>query len=156
MSNKPKRDSALVQAVLALDDYLSELERLGTKINSTDMSADVDLEYIQKRMARFAECGQGISEEVTKLSTELHQAQSRAEVIAQGVSRQAELFNVRRNEQNEKFEQFGILGDKVRKLNAEIAQFRPSGGAEMTAADREKLTSSIPAFDAQLNVLIEE
>src|ERR1051326_1330512 len=100
MSNKAKRESPLMQSVLALDNYLAELERIGTRINSTDMTADVDLEYVQKLMSRFAECGQGISDEVTRLSNELHQAQARAGAVAQGVSRQAELFNVRRNEQN--------------------------------------------------------
>src|SRR5436189_3343146 len=98
MSNKAKRDSPLVQSVLALDNHLTELERVGTKINSTDMTSDFDLEYIQKLMTRFAECGQGISEQVTKLSTELQAAQARAEAVAQGVSSQADLLNIRRNE----------------------------------------------------------
>src|ERR1700756_739047 len=106
MSNKIKRDSPLVKSVLALDNYLSELERIGTKINSADMTSDVDVEFIQKLMTRFAECGQGISEEVANLSTRLQEAQARAETVAKGVSRQAELLKVRRDEQNEKLEQF--------------------------------------------------
>src|SRR5207244_10235370 len=104
MSNKNKDQSPLVKSVLVLDNYLTELERVGTKINSTDMTSDFDVEYIQKLMTRFAECGQGISEGVTALSTQLHQAQARAEAVAQGVSRQAEFFNHRRNEQNEQLE----------------------------------------------------
>src|SRR6267142_1231990 len=106
MSNKIKRDSPLVKSVLALDNYLTELERVGTKINSTDMTSDFDVEYIQKLMTRFAECGQEVSEEVIRLSTQLHEAQARAEAVAQGVSRQAELFNHRRKEQNEQLEKF--------------------------------------------------
>src|SRR5205823_13901 len=90
MSNKTKRDSPLVKSVLALDGHLTELERVGTRINSTDMTADFDLEYIQKLMTRFAECGQGVSEEVTNLAAQLQEAQARAEAVAQGVSRQAE------------------------------------------------------------------
>src|SRR5438128_9573312 len=123
MSNKSKRDSPLVKSVLALDNYLTELERVGTRINSTDMTFDFDPEYIQKLMTRFAECGQGVSEEVTNLSTQLQEAQARAEAVAQGVSRQAELLNIRRNEQNEKLEQFRILGEKVRDMNSVISQF---------------------------------
>ena len=46
MSNKVKRDSPLVKSVLALDHYLTELERVGTKINSTDIASDFDLEYM--------------------------------------------------------------------------------------------------------------
>jgi len=156
MSNKAKRDSPLVKSVLALDNYLAELERIGTKINSADMTSDVDVEFIQKLMTRFAECGQGISEEVTNLSAQLQEAQAGAEAVAKGVSSQAALLNVRRNEQNEKLEQFRILGEKVRDLNTAISQFRPPHGDGMTAEDRAKLTSSIPAFEAQLTTLIEE
>ena len=156
MSNKAKRDSPLVKSVLALDNYLAELERTGSKINSADMTSEVDVEFIQKLMTRFAECGQGISEEVTNLSAQLQEAQARAEAVAKGVSSQAALLNVRRNEQNEKLEQFRILGEKVRDLNTAISQFRPPHGDGMTAEDRAKLTSSIPAFEAQLTTLIEE
>src|SRR5881227_1519460 len=102
MSDKIKRDSPLVKSVLALDSYLTELERVGTKINSTDMTSAFDVEYTQKLMTRFAECGQGVSEEVTNLSTQLQEARTRAETVAKGVSAQAELLNIRRNEQNEK------------------------------------------------------
>src|SRR5689334_13729405 len=102
MSNKVNRDSPLVQSVVALDNYLAELERVGTKINSTEIGPDIDFEYVQKLMTRYAECGQGISEEVTKLSTRLQEAQTRAEEVAQGVAKQAELLKVRRNAHNEK------------------------------------------------------
>src|SRR5436190_18080 len=124
MSNKVKRDSLLVKAVLALDSYLTELERVGAKINSTDMTSAFDVEYIQKLMTRFAECGQGVSEEVTNLSTQLQAARARAETVAQGVSAQAELLSIRRNEQNERLETFRILGEKIRELNAAISPFR--------------------------------
>jgi oligoendopeptidase F len=156
MSNKAKRDSLLVKAVLALDDQLTELERVGTKINSTDMTSDFDPEFIQKLMTRFAECGKGISEEVTNLSARLQEAQERAQAVAQGVSRQAELFSVRRKEENEKLEEFRILGEKVRDLNAAIGQFRRPRGEGMTAEDRAKLTSNIPAVEAQVADLIDE
>src|SRR5262245_32358750 len=102
MSNKAKRDSPLVQSVLALDNYLTELERVGSKINSTDMKSDIEVEYIQKLMSRFAECGQGVSEELAKLSGQLQEARTRAEAVAEGVSNQAVLLNDRRSEQNEK------------------------------------------------------
>src|SRR5260370_19026816 len=153
MSNKINRDSPLVKSVLALDNYLTELERVGTKINSTDMTSDFDVEYIQKLMTRFAECGQGISEEVSNLSTQLHEAQARVEAVAQGVSAQAELLNNRRNEQNEKLEKFRILGERDRELNAAIGQFRRPHGHGLTDEDRAKLASNIPGFEAQLALL---
>src|SRR5205085_4055372 len=148
MSNKAKRDSPLVKAVLALDDYLTELDRVGTKINSTDMTSDFDREFIQKLMTRFAESGKSISEEVTNLSARLQEAQERAQAVAQGVYRQAELFSIRTKEENEKLEEFRILGEKVRDVNAAIRQFRRPHGEGMTPEDRAKLTSNIPAVEA--------
>jgi chromosome segregation ATPase len=144
MSNKTKRDSPLIKSVLALDTYLTDLERVGTRINSTDMASDVDVEYTQKLMTRFAECIHGVSGEVTNLSTQLHEARARAEAIAQGVARQAESFNSRRNEMNEQLERFRLLGEKVRELNAAIGR------------DRAGLQSNGPALEGQLAVLIEE
>ena len=140
MSDKTKRDSPLVQSVLALDHQLAELERIGGKINSTDMTADVDVDFVQKLMTRFAECGRSISEEVSNLSMHLQQSQSRAEAVAQVVSKQAELFKARRDEQVEKLEQFRALGEKVRELT------------ETTGRDR----SNLPAFEAQLTVIVDE
>ena len=147
MSDKIKRDSPLVQSVLALDNYLAELERVGNRINSTDLTANFDIELLQKLMTRFAECGQGISAEISNLSVQLREAQSRAEVVAQGVGAQAELFNSRRNEYNEQLEKFRLLGEKVRELNAAI---------KLTGEDREKLTSNLPVVETQLDALIEE
>src|SRR5262245_12042209 len=122
MSNKINRDSPLVKSVLTLDTHLAELERVGTKINSMDMTSDIDVEYMQKLMSRFTECGQGISEEVSNLSKQLQEAQARAEGVAEGVFRQAELFKIRRDEQTEKLEQFRVLGEKVRELTAAVSR----------------------------------
>ena len=155
MSNKIKRDSPLVKSVLALDSWLAELDRVGAKINSTDMTSDFDVEYIQKLMTRFAECGQGVSGEVINLSEQLREAQARAEAVAQRVSSQAELLNNRSNEQNEKLEEFRILGEKVRELNTAIGQFRRPHEHGLTGEDRAKLTSHIPGLEAQLALLIE-
>jgi hypothetical protein len=156
MPNKVKRDSLLVKSVLALDDYLAELERVGTRINSMEMTSDFDIEYVQKLMTRFAECGQGVSQEVINLSRQLQEAQARAEAVAKGVSSQADLLKNRRNEENEKLEAFRILGEKVRGLNSVISRFRRGPGDVLTDEDRVELTSNIPAFEAQMVLLIDE
>lgn len=149
MSNKNKDQSPLVKSVLALDNYLSELERVGTKINSTDMTSDFDIEFVHKLMTRFAECGQGISEEVTNLSRHLQEAQARAETIAQGVSQQAGRFQERRKEQDEKLDQFRVLGERVRELNAAIGEFRRT-------EDRTKLAANLPPLQTQVTSLIDD
>ena len=149
MSNKNKDQSPLVKSVLALDNHLSELERVGTKINSTDMTSDFDIEFVHKLMTRFAECGQGISEEVSNLSARLQEAQTRAQEIAQGVSQQAEKFQARRKEQDEKLEEFRVLGERVRELNASIAEFRKT-------EDRTTLVAKLPALETQVTGLIDD
>jgi chromosome segregation ATPase len=141
---------------MALDHHLSELERVGAKINATDMTSDFDVEHIQKLLTRFTECGQGVSTEVASLSGHLREAQQRAEGIAQGVARQADLFYERRSEQNEKLEHFRVLGEKVGEINAAIAEFRRPKGAALSDEDRAKLKSSVPAIEARLASLIGE
>jgi hypothetical protein len=156
MSNKTKRDSPLVTAVLALQNHLTELERVGAKINSADLTAEIDVEYIQKLMTHFAECGQGISEEVNNLSMHLREATTRAEGVAQGVSRQAEAFAARRKEQDEKLEQFRLLGERVGVINAAISVFRRPPGQALTDDDRTALAANVPELEGQLAVLITE
>jgi hypothetical protein len=156
MSEKINRDSPLVQAVLALDNHLSELERVGNKINATDLSTDFDVDYIQKLLNHFAECGKGISEQVANLSASLQEAQARAESTARGVSRQAELVHLRRQEEDRKLEEFRLLGERVRDLNTTLNQFRPSPGNVMSDEDRAKLKADLPVFEAQLTALIDE
>ena len=146
----------MVKSVLALDEYLAELERVGAKINATDMTSGFDVEFIQKLMTRFAECGQGVAEEVAKLSTHLHEAQTRAQAVAQGVSQQAELLKARRTEQNEQLEEFQRLGDRVRDLTAAVSQFKRPAGHRLTDEERAALSSNIPGFEAQLTTLIGE
>jgi chromosome segregation ATPase len=153
MSNKTKRDSPLVESVLALDGHLAELERVGSKIIAADMTSDFDLDYIQKLLTRFAECGRGISEEVVRLSQRLQEAQLRADGVARGVSQQAERFNARKKAHDEKVEQLRALGEKVRALNAAIGEFRPADGA-LTNETLAGWKARVPTFDAQLAELI--
>ena len=81
---------------------------------------------------------------------------ARAESVAEAVSRQAELFKIRRNEEKEKLEQFRVLGEKVRELTAAISSFRPADGKHLSGEDRAKLRSNVPGLEAQLVSLIEE
>jgi len=149
VSNKSKQSSPLVQSVLALQDHLNELERLGDKITSEDLAADFDVEYFQKLLARFAESGQRVAAEMSVFSSHLQEAQMRAEATAANVSRQSELFKERTDDQNEKLEKFRTLGERVRELNSAISQFRPEG-------DRAAMNSHIKTLEAQLALVIEE
>jgi hypothetical protein len=156
MSNKTKQDSPLVASVLALQNHLSELERIGARINTTDLTGEIHVEHIQKLMTHFAECGQGISDEVSNLSQHLREATGRAEVVAQGVAAQAAAFKSRIKEQDEKLEQFRLLGERVQAINAAISLFRRAPGEGLTDEDRTALAADIPALEGQLAALIEE
>ncbi|HET9220143.1 MAG TPA: hypothetical protein VFR18_24400 [Terriglobia bacterium] len=145
MSDKTRSDSLLVTSVLRLENHLSELERIGGKINAMDMTADIDVEHIQKLLALFTDCGEEISEEVKNLSTHLQQAQARAEAVAGEVSRQASAFNARRNEQNAHLERLRLLGEKVHELNATL-----------TGDDQSVLAPRMPIIADQLSGLIGE
>jgi hypothetical protein len=156
MTNKSRPDSPLVLSVLALQTHLDELERVGTRINSTDMTVDVDVELVQKLLSRFAECGQALSEEIVNLSGQLQQAQVSAQAVAEGVSRQAELFQSRTHEQQEQLEKFRQLGERVRDLNASVVQFRQKNENGHGEQNRAALASSIPDIERELVALIEE
>ena len=151
-----KSESPLVLSVLALQTHLDELERVGTKINSTDMTSDVDVEFVQKLLSRFAECGQSLSQEIINLSAQLQQAQVSAQAVAEGVSRQAEVFQSRTHEQQEQLEKFRQLGERVRDLNASVVQFRQKSENGNSEQNRAALASSIPGIERELVALIEE
>jgi hypothetical protein len=155
MSNKNKH-TPLVTSVLALQDDLDELERVGGKISSTDLSGDFDVGYVQKLLSRFAECGQRIADEMKNFLTHLQEAQVRAQTMTATVSRQAELFKNRADDQSEKLEKFRLLGERVRSLNEAIGQIRPPQGDVLTFDDRTAMESQIASVEAQLAGIIQE
>jgi hypothetical protein len=120
------------------------------------MNEDVDVEHVQKLMARFAECGRGVSEEVRNMSLELQHAQNSAEAVAEGVARQAEVFKTRTIGQQEQLERFQMLGEKVRALNESLSEFRRPKGQGFTDDERSAVSAKIPNFEQELVVLIAE
>lgn len=155
-STKSKELSPLVQAVIALDEYFSEIERVGTKINTMDLKSEFDFEQAQRLIARFAECGEGVSTEVVKLSNFLGEARVKADALAQGVSARAELLNSRNTDQQAKMAEFRALGEKVRALSEEMAQLRRPEGEILSEEARENLSVSLAALESRLDPLIEE
>jgi hypothetical protein len=154
--NKNRASSPIVRAALALDHYFSELERLGGQINSLDMKTEFDFEQAQRLMSRFAECGEGLSAEVINLSTCLGESRVRAEGIALGVSERAQQLKAYKDLQGRKFDEFRLLGEKVRALTEEMNQLNRSEGENLSDADRAQLAASLAAFSEQLNPLIEQ
>jgi hypothetical protein len=149
-----KNETPLVKAVLALDEHFAELDRLGAKINSLEMKSEFDFEHAERLMARFAECGQGVSDEVTALAQHLNDARARAEAMAAGVAERAALVKARKSNEQEKYEEYRQLGEKVRELSFAMAELKPEPGAEVNDETRAKMSARLAAFEDQLNPLI--
>lgn len=147
--------SALVKSVLALDEYFSELDRLGSKINSLEMKSDFDFEHAERLMVRFAEVGQGVSDEVQALAARLNEARANAEAITAGVAERALLVKARKSNEQEKYEEYRLLGEKVRELSESMANLKPGEGGEVTDEIRAKMSERLAQFEDQLSPLIE-
>lgn len=156
MSKADKTQSPLVQSVLALDQYLIELERVGEKIKSAPMKTEFDIEQVRRLMVRFAEYGQGVSTEVTNLSTRLNEARARAEAIATEIGKRADELNGVSATQQEVWERFRALNEKVQELNRAITALKKPAGEEYTDQDRKRLSDGLTRFETQFDSLIEE
>jgi oligoendopeptidase F len=155
-SKKPIEPSPLVKAVLALDNYFSELDRVGGKINSMELKTDFDFEHAQRLMTRFAECGQGIGDEVAALSTQLNEARSRSELTAAGVSAKAELIMARKTAQQKRMDEFHQLGEKVKLINSAVSQLRRPEGQAYSNEERAEVAVALSQIEGQLGPLIEQ
>ncbi|KYG66445.1 hypothetical protein AZI86_05205 [Bdellovibrio bacteriovorus] len=156
MSNQIKNPSPLVETVLKLDNYLSEIVRLGEKIESMDLKTDFDYEQAQKLMNHFTQCGQGVAEEVVQLSATLNEARAKAEAAAQIVAARAEQIQARQNDHHQKMADFRALGDKVRDLTLSLNDLKRPDGEELTDDDRAHLSMRLSEFQLQLQPLIAE
>jgi len=148
--------SLLVKSVLALDELLQELERVGNKINSMEMKTDFDVQHGQKLMVRFAECGEEMSKEILNLSQHLAEARARAEAIAAQVSERATQLGVRKDDEQEKLQKFLALSEKVRELSSEIKTIKPPEGKELTPEEKATVSQNLTSFLGRLNPLIED
>lgn len=156
MSNQIKNPSPLVETVLKLDNYLSEIVRLGEKIESMDLKTDFDYEQAQKLLNHFTQCGQGVAEEVVQLSANLNEARAKAEAAAQVVSARAEQIQARQEDHHQKMADFRALGERVRDLTLSLNDLKRPEGEELTADDRAHLSMRLSEFQIQLQPLIAE
>lgn len=156
MTNKIKNPSPLVQAVLNLDNYLSEIVRLGAKIESMDLKSDFDYEQAQKLMNRFTECGQGVSEEVLNLSANLTESRAQAEAAAQVVAMRAEQMQARQDAHQKKMDDFRSLGEKVRDLTLSLNDLKRPDGENLSEAAQAQVAVRLTDFQTKLQPLIEE
>jgi len=155
-TQKLKNPSPLLQAVLKLDTYFSELIRLGHKIESLDLKSDFDFEQAERLIKSFAKNGEGVSEEIVLMLNALTDLRAQAEAAAHIVAERADILQTRKNEQQTKMEHFRVLGEKVRDLTASLSAFKMNEGANLSDEERASLTAHLAEFETQLRPLIEE
>lgn len=154
--DRSREQSTLVQAVLSLDDYFSELTRLSGRISELPLESDSDFEQFQRLMNLFAESGEGITEMVTSLSSALNEARSKAEAAAKIVGDRAEEFQAVKAERQKKMDEFRVLGEKVNAVTSSLNDLKRPEGVEATEEDRVKIATRLTDVVAQLQPLIEE
>ena len=155
-TQKLKNPSPLIQTVLNLDNYFSELIRLGAKIETMEMKSDFDFEQIEKLINRFTECGQGVSDEVVHLSQSLNELRTKSEAAAQVVAARAELLRARKDDSQSKMDALRALGEKVRVLTLSLTDLKKIEGDSATEEDRAKISMRLSEFELELRPLIDE
>lgn len=156
MTNTIKNPSPLVETVLKLDGYLSEIVRLGGKIDEMELKSDFDYEQLQRLMSRFTECGEGVAEEIVKFSHHLNESRARAEEAAGRASVKAEALQARQDHHREKMTQFQALGDRVRELNTSLSDLRGLDDQGVSVDEQAKIVGRLSDFEERLRPLIEE
>ncbi len=151
-----KNPSPLVLAVLALDEHFSELSRLGSRIDETDLKSNFDFEQSERLITRFAEAGQAVSVDIAGFVAALNEARKEAEAVAQKVTVKAELLKARKDEVQEKMVQFQNLSGKVSQLNESLMAFKRDEGSVLTDADRTQLANRLAEVEFQIQSLIDE
>jgi chromosome segregation ATPase len=139
-----------------LDEHFAGLERIGEKIKQMPLKSESDQEQMRKMLAKFAEYGAGVSDEVSRLSFNLTEARKRAEAVATEVASRAEELNGLSGTQQQVWNRFRALNEKVQALNQSISTLkRPDAGA-FTEEDRLQIANSLKEFESLFEPLIEE
>lgn len=154
--NKIKDESALVQAVMALDSYFSDLDRISAKIESMDLKSEFEIEQTQKLLSRFAECGNGISEQVVAMSKALNEARAQAEAVARVVTARADHLQSLQETRQKKMDDFRSLGKKVRELTLSLNELKRPDDKVPIDEDKVKIAIILSEFEIQLQPLIED
>lgn len=155
-SNKNKEQSPLVQSVVSLDGHFTQLERLSEKIDEIKLKSETDFAQVRRLMARFAEHGEAVSQEIVELSNQLQNARARAEAAAAIVSAKAEILQARQDDEEKKMATFRALAEKVNVLGQGIKDLRRPEGEAISEEERAQIVTRMAALEFQLQPLIEE
>jgi hypothetical protein len=151
-----KNPSALVLAVLTLDEHFNDLKRLSERIEEMDLKSNSDFEQSEKLINHFAETGQAISTDIASFVSILSESRAVAELAAQKVMAKSELLKLRKDDIQNKLSRFEVLSQKVTHLNESLLQFKPADRKALSELEKVELKSRLSEINAQLNYLIEE
>jgi len=154
-TKKIKTLSPLVQSVVGLDSYFSELLRLGVRIEDLNVNTDSDYEMLQKLLNHFAESGQGLENEVANLSKHLNDMRTQADEVAKSVGEKVKKWQERKAEVQKKMDEFRLLNEKVRELALSLNNVKPTS-ENVTEEERTRITNFLGEFEIKLHPLIEE
>lgn len=151
-----KNSSPLVAAVLALDEQFLNLTQLAARIETQPLKTDSDVEQLEHLVSRFAEIGAGVSIHIGTLSTALNAAREQAEAAAQKVAEKANQLRIKKSEIDAKMQEFQVLGEKVSRLSASLADLKLPEGQTFSPEERQSLSNRLGAVEEQLVPLIDE
>lgn len=153
--SKAKNQSSLVNSVIDLNSYYTELVRLGAKIDSMDIKTDSDFDLLQRLVNQFAECGAGLSQEVLTLSKNLNEMREQAEAVTKLVETKAEVLHARRSDAQKRMDEFRALSEKVRELTVSLNDLKP-GSDIVSEEERTQISKRLVDFEVKLHPLIAE
>lgn len=121
-----------------------------------DLKSEFEIEQMQKLLSRFAECRNGISEQVVAMSKALNEARAQAEAVARVVTARADHLQSLQETRQKKMDDFRSLGKKVRELTLSLNELKRPDDQVPTDEDKVKIAIILSEFEIQLQPLIED
>lgn len=143
------------EAALALDQEFAALEKLAQKLERLSLQTDQGVERAVSLINEAEEARGRLVANMQTMATALEDARAKSEAAIRTISERAVTINERQRTTESLMQRFQDLGSMVRQINTAIAQMKPAEGA-MAAEQRALLEQSLPEFNAQMNILVEE
>lgn len=155
MTGKIENLTSFGEAALALDREFLELEKLAKKIERLSLQSDQGVERVVSLINEAEEARERLMNNMQTMASALEDARGRSEAAIRTISERAVAINERQRTTEKLAARFQQLGEMVRQINAAMAQLKPAEGA-ISAEQRALLEQSLPDFNNQMNVLVEE
>lgn len=156
MSQVPKSQSEFARIALALDADFAAFERLARELDLLALKSDKGIERAETLLIQADKASQAIGKGMVDLGAALELSRSRTERAAQVISEKAEAVRERQEEVTTLVDRFRSLGGMVKSLTEAIPELKKPNGGELTQEESEILANSLPAFNEQVERLVDE